>query len=240
MPDALSIAVIAGDGIGPEIMPSAVAAVDRCAAHWGFGVDWTDYDWGSARYRSTGAMMPADGIDQLRRHDAILFGAVGAPDIPDTETLWGLLIPSGAASTSTSTCARYATSSAYRRRWPIRTGSTSWSSARTSRANTPTSATGVSTTRASTRSRRRDSPGRAPRASRSSRRHWRRLDPASWSRRRSPTASCTRCRSGRRRCRRRRPARRRPTAVRAHRRARGCRRAPAPGFRRHRRVESLR
>jgi tartrate dehydrogenase/decarboxylase/D-malate dehydrogenase len=48
------------------------------------------YDWGSARYRATGTMMPADGLAQLRSADAIYFGAVGAPDIPDHITLWGL------------------------------------------------------------------------------------------------------------------------------------------------------
>ncbi|GAA5199846.1 tartrate dehydrogenase [Rugosimonospora acidiphila] len=88
-----SIAAIAGDGIGQEVMPPAVAAVDACGRRHGFTVDWTHYDWGSQRYRETGYLMPEDGIEQLKRHDAILFGAVGAPDIPDTTTLWGLLMP---------------------------------------------------------------------------------------------------------------------------------------------------
>jgi tartrate dehydrogenase/decarboxylase/D-malate dehydrogenase len=91
--DSYSIAVIAGDGIGTEIMPPAMAAVDACAGRYAFGVDWQDHDWNSQRYRETGRMMPEDGIARLEGHDAILFGAVGAPDIPDTTTLWGLLIP---------------------------------------------------------------------------------------------------------------------------------------------------
>ncbi len=88
-----SVAVIAGDGIGQEVVPPAIEAVNACGRRWGFSVDWAPYDWESARYRSTGLLMPEDGIDCLRPYDAILFGAVGAPDIPDTTTLWGLLIP---------------------------------------------------------------------------------------------------------------------------------------------------
>ncbi len=90
---AYSIAVIAGDGIGTEIMPPALAAVDACARRYGFAVRWEHHDWGSERFRETDRMMPEDGIARLAGHDAILFGAVGAPDIPDTTTLWGLLIP---------------------------------------------------------------------------------------------------------------------------------------------------
>jgi tartrate dehydrogenase/decarboxylase/D-malate dehydrogenase len=85
---AHSIAVIAGDGIGQETVPVARRVVDEVCR-----VDWTEYSWGSDHYRRHGRMMPADGLTELARHDAILFGAVGAPDIPDTVTLWGLLIP---------------------------------------------------------------------------------------------------------------------------------------------------
>ena len=87
------VAVIAGDGIGQEVMPAAVRCVDALAGVHGFTVRWTDLDWGSDRYRRDGAMMPGDGLDLLATHDAILLGAVGAPDIPDHVTLWGLLIP---------------------------------------------------------------------------------------------------------------------------------------------------
>ena len=59
----------------------------------GFTVDWTPYPWGSDHYREHGSMMPPDALDQLRPYDALFFGAVGAPDVPDTVTLWGLLIP---------------------------------------------------------------------------------------------------------------------------------------------------
>jgi tartrate dehydrogenase/decarboxylase / D-malate dehydrogenase len=91
--DAYTVDVIAGDGIGQEVMPVATACVDVLAARFGFTVSWRDRDWGSDRYRATGRMMPEDGIAQLATGDAILLGAVGAPDIPDDVTLWGLLIP---------------------------------------------------------------------------------------------------------------------------------------------------
>lgn len=88
-----TVDVIAGDGIGQEVIPAATRCLDAVAALHGFGIDWRERDWGSDHYRAHGAMMPADGIEQLSDGDAILLGAVGDPQIPDTETLWGLLIP---------------------------------------------------------------------------------------------------------------------------------------------------
>ena len=88
------IASIPADGIGPEVIAAGLEALDAVVARdGGFRLEVTALDWGSARYRSTGALMPADGLDQLRGLDAILFGAVGAPDIPDHVTLWGLRLP---------------------------------------------------------------------------------------------------------------------------------------------------
>jgi tartrate dehydrogenase/decarboxylase/D-malate dehydrogenase len=85
------IAAMGGDGIGPEVVAAGVEVLKLCAERdGGFALDFTDFDWGSDYYRTHGVMMPADGADQLRRFDAILFGAVGAPDIPDHVTLWGL------------------------------------------------------------------------------------------------------------------------------------------------------
>jgi tartrate dehydrogenase/decarboxylase/D-malate dehydrogenase len=92
-PRRYSIAVIAGDGIGQEVVPVAQRVVDAAGEGHGFGIKWTPYSWGSDHYRAHGTMMPDDGLDQLARHDAVFFGAVGAPDIPDHVTLWGLLIP---------------------------------------------------------------------------------------------------------------------------------------------------
>ena len=88
------IAAIPADGIGPEVIAAGLEALDALASRdGGFELKIDHYDWGSERYRRTGALMPADGLDQLRPADAIYFGAVGAPDIPDHVTLWGLRLP---------------------------------------------------------------------------------------------------------------------------------------------------
>ena len=88
-----TIDVIAGDGIGLEVMPAAMRCVDALGDSTGFNVAWRERDWGSNYYRTHGRMMPVDGIDQLSSGDATLLGAVGDLDIPDDVTLWGLLIP---------------------------------------------------------------------------------------------------------------------------------------------------
>jgi len=87
------IAVIPGDGIGTEVVPAAQRVLERVGARHGFGFRWHELDWGCERYLKTGAMMPEDGLEQLRRHAAVFLGAVGAPGVPDHVSLWGLLIP---------------------------------------------------------------------------------------------------------------------------------------------------
>jgi len=88
------IAAIPADGIGPEVISAGLEVLDAIAARdGGFALDVDHYDWGSERYRRLGALMPADGLETLRGADAIYFGAVGAPDIPDHVTLWGLRLP---------------------------------------------------------------------------------------------------------------------------------------------------
>ncbi|HUC18583.1 MAG TPA: tartrate dehydrogenase [Acetobacteraceae bacterium] len=88
------IAAIPADGIGPEVVEAALAALAALAeTDGGFRLDVQHYDWGSARYHRTGRYMPEDGLELLRAHDAILFGAVGAPDVPDHVSLWGLRLP---------------------------------------------------------------------------------------------------------------------------------------------------
>ena len=85
------IALLRGDGIGPEVVDAAVQVLKVCAERdGGLELKFQAFDWGSDYYRRHGVMMPADGAEQLRAFDAILFGAVGAPDIPDHVTLWGL------------------------------------------------------------------------------------------------------------------------------------------------------
>lgn len=85
--------VIAGDGIGTEVVPAAIRCIDLLASRLGFEIAWRERDWGSDRYLREGAMMPSDGIEQLSDGDAIFLGAVGMPGIPDHVTLWGVLIP---------------------------------------------------------------------------------------------------------------------------------------------------
>ena len=89
----LAIAAIPGDGIGNEVLPAATQVLERAAAMSGVRIDWTWLDWGCDHLVQAGAMMPADGIERLRQHDAVFLGAVGRSDVPDHESLWGLLIP---------------------------------------------------------------------------------------------------------------------------------------------------
>jgi tartrate dehydrogenase/decarboxylase/D-malate dehydrogenase len=85
------IAAIGGDGIGPEVIAAGLEVLEVCAERdGGFRFAVEHFDWGSDYYRKHGVMMPPDGADRLRKFDAIYFGAVGAPDIPDHITLWGL------------------------------------------------------------------------------------------------------------------------------------------------------
>lgn len=88
-----SIAAIPGDGIGNEVLPAAATVLDAALARDGEAVSWTWFDWGCDYFVANGRMMPVDGIDTLAKHDAVFLGAVGRPDVPDHESLWGLLIP---------------------------------------------------------------------------------------------------------------------------------------------------
>jgi tartrate dehydrogenase/decarboxylase/D-malate dehydrogenase len=82
------IAVLPGDGIGPEVIAEARKAVDAT----GLEVEWTELPWGSAHWHEYGRMMPDDGIETLRAYDATLLGAVGDPSVPDPVSLWGLTL----------------------------------------------------------------------------------------------------------------------------------------------------
>ncbi|MBI2186967.1 MAG: tartrate dehydrogenase [Acidobacteria bacterium] len=87
------IAVIPGDGIGKEVVPEGMRVLEAAGRRFGFGFDWTRFDWSCERYAKTGSMMPEDGLDRLRTFDAIFLGAVGFPGVADHVSLWGLLIP---------------------------------------------------------------------------------------------------------------------------------------------------
>src|SRR5215468_12221398 len=90
----LSIAAIPADGIGPEVISAGIRVLEALARRAGdLTFNFQTFDWGSDYYKKHGVMMPADGLDQLRKFDAIYFGAVGAPDVPDHITLWGLRLP---------------------------------------------------------------------------------------------------------------------------------------------------
>lgn len=88
------IAAIPADGIGPEVIEAGaevLAAIGRRQGDVAFDLKF--FDWGSDYYKKHGEMMPKDGLEQLASFDAIYFGAVGAPDVPDHITLWGLRLP---------------------------------------------------------------------------------------------------------------------------------------------------
>ena len=90
---AYRIASIPGDGIGNEVIPAGIEAIEKLAALERFSVAFTHFDWSSARYQKTGAYIPEGGLEHLKGFDAIFFGAVGAPDVPDHVSLWGLRLP---------------------------------------------------------------------------------------------------------------------------------------------------
>jgi tartrate dehydrogenase/decarboxylase / D-malate dehydrogenase len=88
------IAVIAGDGIGMEVMPEGLKAMQSAREVLGtFDLNFEEFEWGTEYYLKTGQMMPADGLKILEKFDAIYLGAVGMPNLaPDHITLWGLLL----------------------------------------------------------------------------------------------------------------------------------------------------
>jgi tartrate dehydrogenase/decarboxylase/D-malate dehydrogenase len=88
-----NIAVIAGDGIGQEVVPEGIRVLESAGQRFGFRFNWHAFDWSCETYIKTGKMMPDDGLQQLRSFDAIFLGAVGHPSVPDHVSLWGLLIP---------------------------------------------------------------------------------------------------------------------------------------------------
>jgi tartrate dehydrogenase/decarboxylase/D-malate dehydrogenase len=87
------IASIPGDGIGNEVIPAGVEVLEALSAKERFVVETTNFDWSSKRFKDTGAYIPARGLEELKKFDAIFFGAVGAPDVPDHLSLWGLRLP---------------------------------------------------------------------------------------------------------------------------------------------------
>jgi tartrate dehydrogenase/decarboxylase/D-malate dehydrogenase len=88
-----AIAVIPGDGIGKEVVPEGLRVLDAAATKFNLAFQWDQFDWSCDRYLKHGTMMPIDWMDQIGRHSAIFFGAVGWPSkVPDHVSLWGMLL----------------------------------------------------------------------------------------------------------------------------------------------------
>jgi tartrate dehydrogenase/decarboxylase/D-malate dehydrogenase len=88
-----TVAVIPGDGIGKEVVPEGIRVLEAVGRCFDIDFKWNEFPWNCETYTQTGHMMPEDGIEQLRKYDAIYLGAVGFPGVPDHVSLWGLLIP---------------------------------------------------------------------------------------------------------------------------------------------------
>ena len=87
------VAVIAGDGVGKEVIPAGMHVVGMAAAKHGLEIDWVQFPWGCDFYQSHRRMMDADGLEQLRHFDAIYLGAIGDPSVPDHISVWELILP---------------------------------------------------------------------------------------------------------------------------------------------------
>jgi tartrate dehydrogenase/decarboxylase/D-malate dehydrogenase len=87
------IADIPGDGIGKEVVPEGIRVLDAAGQLFGFELAWECFPWSCEYYQCHGEMMPRDGLEILKGYDAIYLGAVGAPEVPDHVSLWGLLLP---------------------------------------------------------------------------------------------------------------------------------------------------
>src|SRR2546427_11883299 len=87
------IAVIPGDGIGKEVVPEGLRVLEAAGRKFAIEFEWEEFPW-SCEYRlKHGRMMPEDGLQAIRKHDAGFFGACGFPGVADHSSLWQLLIP---------------------------------------------------------------------------------------------------------------------------------------------------
>ena len=91
--DTIDLAVIGGDGIGPEVVAEGLKVLEAVGASEGFTTSVTDYDLGARRWRATGETLPDSVIAELRAHDAILLGAIGDPSVPSGVLERGVLLP---------------------------------------------------------------------------------------------------------------------------------------------------
>jgi 3-isopropylmalate dehydrogenase len=91
--DTLNLAVIGGDGIGPEVVAEGLKVLEAATAPSGLKVSTTEYDLGARRWHATGETLPASVLDELKGHDAILLGAIGDPSVPSGVLERGVLLP---------------------------------------------------------------------------------------------------------------------------------------------------
>src|SRR5689334_9719434 len=87
------VAVIAGDGIGKEVVPAGLQILKHAAAMCGADVEFVEFPWGCDFYRAHARMMDEDGFERLRDFDAIYLGAIGDPAVPDHISVWQLILP---------------------------------------------------------------------------------------------------------------------------------------------------
>src|SRR4051812_34442202 len=92
MASTYSLAVIGGDGIGPEVVAEGLRVLDAATASSGVAFERTDYDLGAARWHATGETLPDSVLAEIREHDAILLGAIGDPGVPSGVLERGLLL----------------------------------------------------------------------------------------------------------------------------------------------------
>src|SRR3954469_1097375 len=92
-PTTHKIAILAGDGIGQEVIPAGVAAIEAAARSVGVSIAWTELPWGCDYYLRHGRMMDEDGFERAATFDAIYLGAIGSPSVPDHIAVWDLLLP---------------------------------------------------------------------------------------------------------------------------------------------------
>ncbi len=93
MTDTLNLAVIGGDGIGPEVVAEGLKSLEAATASGGLKVSTTEYDLGARRWHATGETLPASVLEELKGHDAILLGAIGDPSVPSGVLERGVLLP---------------------------------------------------------------------------------------------------------------------------------------------------
>ncbi len=89
----LRIGVVAGDGIGVEVIPAGLSVLGAAARRGGLTLDLVEFPWSCAYYRSTGRMMDADALERMAQLDAIYLGAIGDPSVPDHVSVWEMILP---------------------------------------------------------------------------------------------------------------------------------------------------